>query len=167
MPEGFNSSDLAKPPGRRELARIDKEWRALEIWCATTDLKAVRDQMKLGSQAQAQVLVNRGLERWQEYRSTYTDALRVRHTKILDEMIGSLADEMRKGKLGHSRDLKALMDRQAQLMALDEQREQQQTGPQIVVNVGLPELNDARVQPDQFERPALSDPNVIDGEVVE
>ena len=156
-PDGYSSSDLAKPAGKRELARAEKEWRALDVWFKTTDLKAVRDELKLGSLAQAQIMVNRAVERWHEASTVYADAQYVRHNMILQER---LSHEVEKGAKGNARDIVALLDRQSKLLGLDRQRDQQNIGPNIVVNVALPEP----------VRPALPGgdvADVVDGEVVE
>ena len=154
MPDGYSPKDLAKPPGKRELARAEKEWRALDVWFKTTDLKAVRDELRLGSIAQAQIIVNRAVERWHEASSVYADAQYVRHNMILQER---LSHEVKKGAKGNARDIVALLDRQSKLLGLDRQRDQQNIGPNIVVNVALPEP----------VRPALPGGDVVDGEVVE
>jgi hypothetical protein len=154
MTDGFSSSDLAKPSGKQELARIDKEWRALEIWQKTTDLADVRREMKLPSKAAAQVLVNRAIERWQENSAIWADQEYVRQSMILRERISR---EIEKDNGGTVRDLVSLFERQSKLLGLDKQRDQAQVGVQFIVNTGIPEMP---------ERPALPS-DTIDGEIVE
>jgi hypothetical protein len=161
MPDGFTDKELSKPAGKREIARIDKEWRALEIWQKTTDLAAVREKMKLPSKAAAQVLVNRAIERWQENSTIWADQEYVRQSMILRERISR---EIEKDNGGTVRDLVSLFERQSKLLGLDKQRDQAQVGVQFIVNTGIPEMP---------ERPALPSKTMtdseatIDGEVVE
>lgn len=163
--DGFSESDRAKPAGKLALRREEKEWKALAIWHKTTDLKAVRDQIPgVQSLAQAQVLVNRAIQRWQENSAIWADQEYVRNAEIGRHVISDLYQKVMDGDSRLSGDLVRMLDRQSKLLGLDKQREQQQVGPNIIVNVGIPELP---------ERPSLPSgataaiEETIDGEVVE
>lgn len=159
MPDGFSERDLAKPPGKRELARIDKEWRALAIWHKTTDLKAVRDHIPgVQNLRQAQILVNRAVQRWMEDSVIFADQEYVRNAMIGREVVTKLRDAIDSGDLRLTGDLVRMLDRQSKLLGLDKQKAEEQKMPTIIVQTGIPEMP---------VRPALPDPNVIDGEVVE
>lgn len=163
-PDGFSKRDLAKPPGKRELAKADREWKALAIWQKTTDLRAVRDQMKLPSVRQAQILVNRGVARWHEDSVIFADQEYARNAMIARDVITKLQEAVLAGDLRLTNELKNMMDRQSKLLGLDKQREQTQQMPNITVITGIPEITPA---PSRTERPALPEPDTIDGEVVE
>ena len=164
MPDGYSNKELAKPPGKRELARIDKEYEALKLWYAKNDLRAVRDGIPgCNSLNEARILVNRGIERFEDERKDNVRRMRVRHTMMLEEVLTKLYEAIDAGDLGKARELKMIQERQSALNDLDmARREQTNVGVNIVVNAGLPDIPDVPLRAERGEYPEL-----IDGEVVE
>ena len=153
MPDGFSEKELAKPPGRRELQRIDKEYEALRLWYASNDLKAVRDGIPgVTSLAQARILVNRAVERYLAQRTEEADRMFVRHSMMLDDAMTKLHEAIQAGDLPRAQNLVSVQERLSKLHDLDlSRKEQTQLGVQIVVNAGLPDIPDVPLEAEIVE----------------
>jgi hypothetical protein len=132
---GFSSQEQSKPPTKRELQAMERDYRALVTWYQTGDEGKVRDALKLPSKAAAKVAINRAVERWHEELGDHIGRVRGLHDHLLMKGLQELSvivfEEGGKN-LHRMKELVAIMERQTKLLGLDAQKEEA-GGPQVVV----------------------------------
>ena len=154
MPDlpGFSSSELERPPTKRELQAQERDYRALVTWYQTGDEGKVRDALKLPSKAAARVAINRAVEKWHEEMGDHVGRVRAYSDHLTLLSARKLAEKVEEGELQRIPDLMKVLERLSKLHGLDAVKDDGGGGPQVVVI-------DGRAPWERGE--------VIDGEVVE
>jgi hypothetical protein len=130
---GYNSSDLAKPPSPRDLRTMDREWTALKTWYETGELGAVRKRLNLRSNAEAQVYVNRAVERYEERRRDGLAELRAMQDMDLERALRMLRTEIDAGNIQAVDRLVRVLERRSKLYAADLEKETSEGGGLSIV----------------------------------
>ena len=138
---GFSSEDTAPLPSKREMRATERGYRALEEYYKPGgNLSAVRKALKLSSNAQAQVLINRALRDWRERKDDRVLAIQYAHETTLEEAhrrlakraLGDAADGSEMDLAATDRLLK-VEERQAKLVGSDAEKDAGDAG--VVINV--------------------------------
>jgi len=153
---GIPPEDQERPPSPAEIKRADKELRALAIWADTGDAGEVRRRLKLPSNREAHVWINRGRRRYFTEATADLDTRRGGQLKRLDD----LREHLR--RLVVSGDKHALLQAVDRLIKLDE-RESRLLGLDAEKDDGA-QVNFNFVTALPWERPGG---DVIDGEAEE
>jgi hypothetical protein len=170
MPDGYSRDELAAPPSRRELDRMDDEIRALEIYTqpgmsSQDAVRAVMSEMDL-SKPQAHALLNRAADRYYQDRKSRAALLYSKQTVMVERNIDLLQQAVERGDLRMIGDILKSWERLSKLHGIDEKREDEKIVPNIVVLDGLSRFTtDATDNAIGSDAPSV--PDVIDGEVVE
>jgi hypothetical protein len=129
---GFSSKDQAKPPTKRELQAMERDYRALVTWYQTGDEGKVRDALKLPSKAAAKVAINRAVETWRDEMGDHVGRVRALSDHLTLLSARKLAEKVEAGELRYVKDLMSVLERLSKLHGLDAQKEEA-GGPQVVV----------------------------------
>lgn len=137
---GFSSRDMAPLPTKAQMREEERGVKALSIYYGVGgNLSKVRKELKLRSNAEAQVLINRALKAWRARADDHVTAVQYLHTSTLEEAHRRLAARaLGEAEDGSDMDLAAfdrLMkaeERQAKLHASDAEKDAP-TGPQVLV----------------------------------
>ena len=133
---GFSADDLGRPPGKREMVRHDREYRALCHWFESGNEASVAKEMGLPNSTAARVLINRAVARLEEDRAEHVGRTRQMHQHLLGEMVRSLAEAFRAGNMRVTKDIIAVMERQAKLDDLDARKEEASGGDTYILQQG-------------------------------
>jgi hypothetical protein len=153
---GFSPAETSKPPGKRELALIAKEAKALQVWWRTLDEGAVRRELKLPSNEAARVMVNRAVERWHDNIGSHAKRLRTYKDHLLLKSAMALSEKIDEGELQRVPDLVKVLQEVSKLHDLDASKEERGG---LVVNMNL-------VPPWEMREPPLEG-EIVQGQIEE
>lgn len=132
--KGYNSSEVAKPPSPRDLQRRDREWTALKTWYETGELGEVKKRLRLRNHEEARILVNRGVERYEERRRENLGELRTLQDMDLMRALKVLRPLVDEGNLPAVDRMLKVWERASKLYAADLEPDRGEGGaPMIVV----------------------------------
>ena len=152
---GFNSSDLAKPPPPSEFKRRDREWSALKVWYETGELSEVKKRLRLRNHDEARVLINRGVERYEDRRRDGLAELRALQDMDLERALRMLRNEVDAGNIQAVDRMVRVLERRSKLYAADLEAPKNEGGG-LTIELRLP-----------WEREPEGAGEVVDGEVME
>ena len=137
---GFSSRDMAPLPSKAQMREEERGVKALSVYYGPGgNLSKVRKELKLRSNAEAQVLINRALKAWRERADEHVLAVQYAHASVLEELNRRLAARaLGTAEDGSDADLAAVdrllkaQEREARLHASDAEKDVG-AGPQVVV----------------------------------
>jgi hypothetical protein len=138
-PPGFDPEDVRTPEKASRLTALEREAKAVEKWLETQRIGDVRKHIGASNNAEARVILNRGIEHWLENHAEHVQGMFVRQNLILAEAVGKAWTRYRDDPGADSTNLVRLLDRQAKLNDLDIARKPEvDSGPKVVIEVRVP-----------------------------
>lgn len=160
LPMGFDSKDLGKPAGKRQLTEEDVEYKALEVWYRTLSERKVAKELGV-TILRARVLLNRALEDRRERRENHLELLRATVESDAYRMRERLWEQIEDtGSIAAMEQLGKTWDRVCKLLGINLTADAP-TGPQFLVIDARPpwsreeNITDAVVE--EVEPPQLPD----------
>jgi hypothetical protein len=165
---GFSAKDNAKPPTKRELARKERDYRALVTWYATGDESKVRDILKLPSKAAARVAINRAVDEWHSEQENHVRRVRTMADHLTLMSARKLAEEIEAGHVGRIKDLMSVVDRIEKLHGIGAGKDDADAGGNTYI---VQQGGDITLVPPGGiaidTRPPWERPELVEGEVVD